>query len=77
MAEDYKSPPMAMMPPTIVVAAASAPTVIEIERLQGLGFLDRSDGKFVTPEQAAKGLKVKAVRPQTGVKNDPRIATAR
>jgi hypothetical protein len=28
MAEDYKSPPMAMMPPTIVVAAASAPTVM-------------------------------------------------
>jgi hypothetical protein len=28
MAGDYKSPPMAMMPPTIVVAAASAPTVM-------------------------------------------------
>ena len=28
MAIDYKSSPMAMMPPTIVVAAASAPTVM-------------------------------------------------
>jgi len=28
MAADYESPPMAMMPPTIVVAAASAPTVM-------------------------------------------------
>jgi hypothetical protein len=28
MARDYKSLPMAMMPPTIVVAAASAPTVM-------------------------------------------------
>jgi hypothetical protein len=28
MARDYKSPPMAMMPPTIVVTAASAPTVM-------------------------------------------------
>jgi hypothetical protein len=39
----------------------------EVERLTGLGFLTSIDG------QLAKGMKVKPVRPQTGIDNDPRL----
>jgi hypothetical protein len=43
----------------------------EIARLMELGFVQPIDGN------PAAGLKVKAVRPKTGIDDDPRIAAAR
>jgi hypothetical protein len=41
--------------------------VKEIVRLTGLGFL------VAIGDQPAKGMRVKPVRPQTGIDNDPRV----